>query len=86
MSFTRQRSGRSDWVRRQPVSPLEALESRQLLAGGLAAMASGYLSPWLPTDQFVTNPITHQRELYLASESINPNNPNSPGLTTKARS
>lgn len=85
MSFTRQRSGRSDWVRRLPISPLEALESRQLLTGGLAAMASGYLSPWLPTDQFVTNPITHERELYLASESINPNNPNSPGLTNEGK-
>ncbi len=34
MSFTRQRSGRSDWARRRPVSQPEALESRQLLAVG----------------------------------------------------
>jgi hypothetical protein len=85
MSFTRQRTGRSDWVRRLQISPLEALESRQLLAGGLAAIASGYLYPWLPTDQFVTNPITHKRELYLASESINQNDPNSPGLTNEGK-
>jgi hypothetical protein len=85
MSFTRQRSGRSDWVRRLPISPLEVLETRQLLAGGLAAMASGYLTPWLPTDQFVTNPISHKRELYLASESIDRNNPNSPGLTNEGK-
>jgi hypothetical protein len=82
MSFTRQRSARSDWARRQPISPPEALESRQLLASGMGAT---YLAPWLPTDQFVTNPKTHQRELYLASESINPRNPNSPGLSNEGR-
>ena len=64
------------------VSQPEALESRQLLATGMGAT---YLSPWLPTDQFVTNPITHQRELYLATEAINPNNPNSPGLSNEGK-
>jgi hypothetical protein len=82
MSFTRQRSGRSDWARRRPVSQPEALESRQLLATGMGAT---YLFPWLPTDQFVTNPITHQREVYLATEAINPNNPNSPGLSNEGK-
>jgi hypothetical protein len=85
MSFTRQRSGRSDSARRRPVSNPEVLESRQLLATGMAAT---YLSPWLPTDQFVTNPITHERELYLATEAteaINPNNPNSPGLVNEGK-
>jgi hypothetical protein len=86
MSFTRQRSGRSDWLRRPALSPVETLETRELLTGGgLQAMANGYLSPWLPTDQFVTNPITHRRELYLASEAINQNNPNSPGLTNEGK-
>ena len=82
MSFTRQRSGRSDWARRQLVSQPEALESRQLLASGIGAT---YLFPWLPTDQLVTNPITHQREVYLATEAINPNNPNSPGLSNEGK-
>ncbi len=83
MSFARQRSRHSDGPRRRPVfSPLETLESRQLLATGMAAT---YLAPWLPTDQFVTNPITHERELYQASESVNPNNPNSPGLVNEGK-
>ena len=82
MSFTRQRSGRSDWARRRPVSQPEALESRQLLAHGIAAT---YLAPWLPTAAFVTNPITHQRELYVASMAINPNNPNSSGLSNEGK-
>ncbi len=82
MSFTRQRSGRSDWARRQLVSQPEALESRQLLATG---MGGTYLFPWLPTDQLVTNPKTHQREVYLATEAINPNNPNSPGLSNEGK-
>ena len=85
MSFARRRSGRSDWLRRQAFSPIEVLETRQLLTTGLQSIASGYLAPWLPTDQFVTNPITHQRELYLASESINPNNPDSPGLVNEGK-
>ena len=82
MSFTRQRSGRSDWARRQPVSQPEALESRQLLASGMGAT---YLSPWLPTDSFVTNPITNEREIYLSTEAVNPNNPNSPGLVNEGK-
>jgi hypothetical protein len=85
MSFARRRSGRSDWLRRPAFSPIEVLETRQLLTTGLQSMASGYLAPWLPTDQFVTNPITHQRELYLASMAINPKNPNSPGLTNEGK-
>ncbi len=69
MSFARQRSGRSDWARRHFAMRPEALESRQLLAQGMGAT---YLFPWLPTDSFVTNPITHQRELYLSTEAVNP--------------
>ena len=43
------------------------------------------LFPWLPTDQLVTNPQTHQREVYLATEAINPNNPKSPGLSNEGK-
>jgi hypothetical protein len=82
MSFTRQRSGRSDGARRWPIFQPEALESRQLLASGIAASP---LFPWLPTDQLVTNPVTHERELFLATEAINPNNPNSPGLSNEGK-
>jgi hypothetical protein len=82
MSITRPRSGRSDGARRRPVTAPEILEGRQLLASGIGAT---YLSPWLPTDEFVTNPVTHQRELYLSTESVNPNNPNSPGLVNEGK-
>ena len=33
----------------------------------------------------VTNPITHQRELFIGSESVNPNNPNSPGFNNEGK-
>ena len=82
MSFARQRSGRADSVRRHFEMRPEALESRQLLAQGMGAT---YLFPWLPTDSFVTNPISHQRELYLSTEAVNPNNPNSPGLVNQGK-
>ncbi len=80
MSFARQRSGRSDWARRR-VSEPEALESRQLLSSGVPA----YQSPWLPSDQLVTNPITHQRELFNGTTLVNPNNPNSPGFSNEGK-
>jgi hypothetical protein len=81
MSFTQQRSGRSDWARRRLVSAPEVLESRQVLSSGVPA----YASPWLPSDLFVTNPITHQRELINSSQLVNQNDPNSPGLSNEGR-
>jgi len=33
----------------------------------------------------VTNPITHQRELFNASDLVNPNNPNSPGFSNEGK-
>jgi hypothetical protein len=60
----------------------EVLEGRQLLATGMGAT---YLSPWLPTDSFVTNPITKEREIYLSTEAVNPNNPSSPGLVNEGK-
>jgi hypothetical protein len=81
MGFTRQRSARSAWVRRRRVSNPEVLESRQLLSSTVPS----YLSPWIPSDLFVTNPITHQRESVSASRLINPNNPNSPGLSNEGK-
>jgi hypothetical protein len=81
MSFMQQRSGRSDWARRRLVSAPEILESRQVLSSGVPA----YASPWLPSDLFVTNPISHQRELVNSSQLVNQNNPNSPGLSNEGK-
>ena len=81
MSFMQQRSGRSDWARRRLVSAPEALESREVLSSGVPA----YAAPWLPSDLFVTNPITHQRELINSSQLVNQNDPNSPGLTNEGK-
>jgi hypothetical protein len=81
MSFMQQRSGRSDWARRRLVSAPEALESRQVLSSGVPA----YASPWLPSDLFVTNPITHQRELVNSSQLVHQNDPNSPGLSNEGK-
>jgi hypothetical protein len=81
MSFMQQRSGRSDWARRRLVSAPEVLESREVLSSGVPA----YASPWLPSDLFVTNPITHQRELINSSQLVNQNDPNSPGLSNEGK-
>jgi hypothetical protein len=72
MRFTRRRSDRSGSVRRKHVSYPEALESRLVLSTALPA----YLSPWLPSDLPVENPITHRKELLLA-QSLQPTNLNS---------
>jgi hypothetical protein len=81
MGFTRQRSDRSEWVRRRRVSNPEVLESRLLLS----VSVPGYLSYYLPSDLFVTNPITHQRESVSQSSLNNANNPNSPGLSNSGK-
>jgi hypothetical protein len=39
----------------------------------------------MPSSDLVTNPITKHRELFNASEIINPANPNSPGFTNDAK-
>jgi hypothetical protein len=81
MGFTRQRSARSEWVRRRRVSNPEVLESRQLLSSA----SLGYLSFYLPSDLYVTNPISGQRESVPVSRVINPNDPNSPGLNNAGK-
>jgi hypothetical protein len=85
MSFARQRSGRSECLDRRRVFEPEVLERRQLLATGLARGVLNYQSPWLPSDQLVTNPITHQRELFNGANLVNPNNPNSPGFNNAGK-
>src|SRR5271170_48096 len=62
MRFTRRRSDRSGSVRRKHVSYPEALESRLVLSTAIPSS----LSPWIPSDLPVENPITHQKELLLA--------------------
>jgi hypothetical protein len=51
----------------------------------LSVSVPGYLSPWLPSDLFVTNPITHQRISVSERSLVNPNNPNSPGLNNAGK-
>jgi len=52
-----------------------------VLSSGIPA----YQSPWIPSDQLVTNPITHQRELFLGASQVNQFNPNSPGLSNEGK-
>ena len=82
MSFTRQRSGRSDWARRQ-----RSLSRRPSRAGNCspaAGMPATYLSPWLPTDH--SSPTRSPISANLPGlRVVNPNNPNSPGLTNEGK-
>ena len=85
MSFPRQRSGRSERSRleRRLLCEPEVLESRQLLQAGIP----NYLSPWIPTDLLVTNPITNERELYRGPRTGQPEQlPTAAASATKARS
>jgi hypothetical protein len=78
MSVTRQRSDRG---RHRRFSEPEILEARQVLSSGIPT----YQSPWIPSDQLVTNPITLQREQFNGSSLVNPLNPNSPGLSNEGK-
>jgi hypothetical protein len=78
MSVNRQRSDRG---RHRRFSEPEVLEARQVLSSGVPV----YQSPWIPSDQLVTNPITHQRELFQGSSLVNQFNPNSPGLSNQGK-
>ena len=59
----------------------ETLETRRVLQAGIPA----YQSPWIPSDLLVTNPITKERELFVASDLVNPNNPNSGGFSNEGK-
>ena len=80
MRCTRRRSGRPESGRRRHVSHPEALESRQVLSTTLPA----YLAPWVPTDLPVQNPITHQKEIIVASR-LHPTSINSPLQTNEGK-
>ena len=81
MRCTRRRSDRSESVRRRHVSQPEALESRLVLSSGLPS----YLSPWLPSDLPVQNPITHQTKP-PDRPSLNPTIPTARSTPTRGRS
>jgi len=51
----------------------------------LSTTVPNYLSPWLPSDLYVTNPITSQREQVSQRRVINPLDPNSPGLSNQGK-
>ena len=72
MRGTRRRSDRPESDRRRHVTQTETLEGRLVLSSTVPS----YLSPWIPSDLPVVNPITNQRELYSIA-SQNPGNPNS---------
>lgn len=80
MSSTRQ-SDRPDPARRRPLLTPEPLESRQLLSTGVP----GYLSLYVPSDLYVTNPITHQRIPTSVRSLMQHNNPNSPLLSNQGK-
>jgi hypothetical protein len=57
------------------------LESRQVLSTAIPS----YLSPWVPSDLPVTNPITHQREIVAARHLVRLTDPNSPLLSNEGK-
>ena len=73
MRRTRRQSARPQSGRRKHVTRTESLESRVVLSSA----APAYLSPWIPSDLPVVNPVTHQKESFSIS-SLHRNDPNSP--------
>lgn len=81
MGFTRRRSDRPDSARRRQHLTPEILESRQLLSTGIP----GALSPWVPSDLFVTNPVTKQRIPFSINKLVQRGNPDSPLLNNAGK-
>jgi hypothetical protein len=81
MGFTRRRSDRSGPARRSHSYSPELLESRQLLSTAVP----NFLSPYIPSDLLVTNPITHQREPFSVRQLVQKGNPNSPLLSNQGK-
>ncbi|MGO9601349.1 MAG: hypothetical protein ACLP7Q_25495 [Isosphaeraceae bacterium] len=81
MRFEQERSDRPDPARRRNFQTPEELESRQLLSSGL----TGYFSLYTPSDLYVTNPITHQRESISYRDLMQHNNPNSALLSNEGK-
>jgi hypothetical protein len=81
MGSTRQRSDRPDSARRRQSPTPEWLESRQVLSNGL----SSYMSLYVPSDVYVTNPITHHRIPTSIRSLVQHNNPNSDLLSNQGK-
>lgn len=80
MGFKQHRSDRPDSARRTRFQGPEPLESRQLLSG-----VPSYYSLYIPSDLYVTNPITHQRIPYSMRNLMQHNNPDSPLLSNRGK-
>ncbi len=83
MSLPRTRSSRSERRRneRRLICKPDVLETRRVLQAGIPS----YQSPWIPSDLLVTNPITKERELFLAKNQVNPYNFNSEGFSNQGK-
>ena len=81
MGSTRQRSDRPDSARRRQFHTPEQLESRLVLSTAF----SNYVSLYIPSDLYVTNPITNQRIPISARDLMQHNNPNSSILSNQGK-
>jgi hypothetical protein len=81
MGSTRQRSDWPDSARRRQLLEPEQLESRLVLSTAF----SNYLSLYIPSDLYVTNPITNQRIPISARDLMQHNNPNSSILSNQGK-
>jgi hypothetical protein len=81
MGILRRGSGRPGSVRRGRLRGLEVLESRQLLASNIAS----YLSPYIPSDLYVRNPVTNEKEMVSAQALQRPNDPNGPLVSNQGK-
>jgi hypothetical protein len=57
------------------------LEARRVLQAGIP----NYQSPWIPSDLLVTNPITKEREIFIARNQVNPYDFNSQGFNNAGK-
>ena len=81
MGSTRQRSDRPDSARSRQFLEPEQLESRLVLSTAF----SNYESLYIPSDLYVTNPITNQRIPISARDLMQHNNPNSSILSNQGK-
>ncbi len=82
MRFIRRRPDRPHPARPRLGSGLEQLERRELLS---SATTSNPFQPWVPSELPVQNPITGQPVAVSEAQLINPNNPQSPGLSNEGK-
>jgi hypothetical protein len=80
MGSTRERSDRPDSARHRQFPGTESLESRQLLS-----QVPSWLSYYVPSDLYVTNPITNHRIPFSIRNLMQHNNPDSPLLNNQGK-